>query len=206
MKIRDLLFENIDIERVKKWAEHSCIIELEYANGDHDFVGIKRLADKLRVVNNKVTIYSPNPVEIFALIFQARPPINGDQWEEGDLHEYLSVDIEHFVLDDWKLIPKPAIAIEFKDDGCVRSFKGINEALPDLDVIHFGVNMQRLKPDVGMLNLLKSKSLRHIVTLGRHSDEFVNVVGIINKHLKSKDIADCMDELIEAGLKDWAKM
>jgi hypothetical protein len=205
MKLRDL-FENIDLDHVMKWAEHSCILELEYHNGDHDFVGMKRLAEKLRVINNRLSIYTANPAEIYAITFQARPPISGDQWEEGDLHEYLSVEIENFVLDDWKLIPAPTVALEFKAAGCVKTFKGINEALPDLESIHFGVNMQPIKPDVGMLNLLKNKSLRHIVTLGIHSDEFTKVVSIVNKHLKSKDVADCMDELIEAGLKDWAKM
>jgi hypothetical protein len=29
---------------------------------------------------------------------------------------------------------------------------------------------------------------------------------ILNNHLESKNIADCMDELIEAGLKEYAKL
>jgi hypothetical protein len=62
--------------------------------------------------------------------------------------------------------------------------------------------------ECGMINLIKSKkfsSLREVTC--NNSGDLKKACVIITRHLKfGRDVADCIDELIEAGLKQYAKL
>jgi hypothetical protein len=63
----------------------------------------------------------------------------------------------------------------------------------------------------GVLRLMKCPNLRYIninvIAPSYDNDSDASKINdIINKHLPNKDLADCMDELIEAGLKEYAKL
>jgi hypothetical protein len=60
-----------------------------------------------------------------------------------------------------------------------------------------------------ILGLLKVKELQgiHIDDENGSPDEFLRAISIINNHLKSgRRLTKCREELIEAGLKDYAKL
>jgi hypothetical protein len=65
----------------------------------------------------------------------------------------------------------------------------------------------------GVLGLLKLPNLIEIKFTFqmdpndiREGEEAQVALEIVNKHLKDKNVAECMDELIEAGLKEYAKL
>ena len=58
----------------------------------------------------------------------------------------------------------------------------------------------------GGLGVLKIKSLEHLDTSWELSADKIRWQGIIKKYLVSRDILACQDELIENGLKDFAKL
>jgi hypothetical protein len=63
----------------------------------------------------------------------------------------------------------------------------------------------------GLLSALKIPGLTHFSFEGTRdssklSEKLQKAVEIVHRHLQTKDIAECMDELIEAGLKEYAKL
>jgi hypothetical protein len=88
----------------------------------------------------------------------------------------------------------------------VDSFSGI-EKLEGCRRLALSRRVNNHKP-IGLLRLLKMPSLA-LVDFDRFIDDeqaSLTMSHIINKHLKDKDISECMDELIEAGLKEYAKL
>jgi hypothetical protein len=62
-----------------------------------------------------------------------------------------------------------------------------------------------VKDNCGMLSLLKTESIGTCRCSGC-GEKIEKAVAIVAKHLADKqDVAECMDELIEAGLKEFAK-
>jgi hypothetical protein len=58
----------------------------------------------------------------------------------------------------------------------------------------------------GLLGILKLPKLKSIFNDHLDSAKLKTALDIIKKHLGTKDISECMDELIEAGLKEYAKL
>jgi hypothetical protein len=86
----------------------------------------------------------------------------------------------------------------------VKSFKGIEKLkrCKTLELDFF------LKFDGGILSLLKFDGNIHGIAEGEFQDEKVDkAMKILGRHINgNKNIADCMDELMEAGLKEYAKL
>jgi hypothetical protein len=64
--------------------------------------------------------------------------------------------------------------------------------------------------NTGVLALLKMPHLKVINLLTKPSSgpskDLYKALKIVQKHLEAKDISECMDELMEAGLKEYAKL
>jgi hypothetical protein len=87
----------------------------------------------------------------------------------------------------------------------IRSLEGIDK-LTNLRAIDFDDD----KFTGGLLRLLKIPKLKKFtwyMTATTHNSKLHQALKIVEKHFRNdKDIAECMDELIEAGLKEYAKL
>ena len=84
-------------------------------------------------------------------------------------------------------------------DNPIKSLKGIGKDY--LKEINGFINLDHCPIESHMLGLLKVKGLTKIEF--NHNNK---VEEILNKHLKSRDILSCQDELIENGLEEYAKL
>jgi hypothetical protein len=58
-----------------------------------------------------------------------------------------------------------------------------------------------------VLGLLKIENLREVILYGTGDDKvLITVEEVINKHLKKRDILACQQELIDAGLEEFAQL
>ena len=83
----------------------------------------------------------------------------------------------------------------------IESFSGIEKL--SITRLYLSSNI-----NAGLLSLLRAKKLGAINCLDRQSPEFDMAIQIINKQLisKDRDILECQEELIDAGLKQYAKL
>ena len=81
----------------------------------------------------------------------------------------------------------------------LKSLKGIGKDY--LKEINGTIDLDACHIESHMLGLLKVKGLTKIEF--NHNNK---VEEILNKHLKSRDILSCQDELIENGLEEYAKL
>lgn len=88
----------------------------------------------------------------------------------------------------------------------IKSFKGI-EKLSNLEIIDFSSGAFMIEGG-GLLSLLKAPKLRKfdIGIYATFEHDVMIALQIIEKHLKDKDIAECAEELIDAGLDEYAKL
>jgi hypothetical protein len=89
------------------------------------------------------------------------------------------------------------------------SFAGIHKQLASVKAITFGKFGSRKWDYTGpLLGLLQVKDLMTLTFSETEfsNKDFFNALTIINKHLKTKNIAEAMDELMEVGLKEYAKL
>jgi hypothetical protein len=85
----------------------------------------------------------------------------------------------------------------------IESFDSIADL--EVEIIQLaGTNKLEL---TGVLKLLKNVHLKKIIVNDSEThSELGKVMGIVDDHLEDKNIPECMDALINAGFKDFAKM
>ena len=113
-----------------------------------------------------------------------------------------NVTIENF--NDW-----PTAEYITAGEFTLKSLAGI-ERFPKLKALRLNAN-KVTDIQCGLMRLLKCPALGifriHLYDESSDvSDKFDKALDIIDKHLETKDIAECMDELIEAGFKEYAKL
>ena len=81
----------------------------------------------------------------------------------------------------------------------IKSLKGIGKDY--LKEIYGSIDLSECPIESHMLGLLKVKGLTFIRFNHNHKVE-----AIINKHLKSRDLLSCQEELIENGLEQYAQL
>jgi hypothetical protein len=92
--------------------------------------------------------------------------------------------------------------------GDITTFEGIEKQ--QISALHIDMHDENsLK--CGVLRLMKCPRLSYVniaaVNAGGNDDLHIRKLNeIINKNLINKDIADCMEDLMEAGLKEYAKL
>lgn len=91
--------------------------------------------------------------------------------------------------------------------GCdVKSFKGV-ESLNKLKILHLRIPDAGI--DCGLLRLIKCKGLTYVnISSSRAKTESKceHLTEIINKHLETHNVPECQQDLIEAGLQEYAKL
>jgi hypothetical protein len=123
---------------------------------------------------------------------------------EGVDWGHIILSLKKFKLSDFKNVPAcDKLALE---DCNVRSLEGI-ERYSSGQLTLVACNKNGHKP--GLLRVLRAPNVKKFVI----SDSFnlaVNVSirlhDIMNRHLAERNVADCMDDLIANGFKDFAKM
>jgi hypothetical protein len=131
------------------------------------------------------------------------PPIN----DPDHAFEYVkSIMATNYVFQDLKKIASSTLERVFFFDSEIQSYDGI-EGFTNLKSISvYEETLKRSKP-LQALRLLKLPKLELIELSHIPSDaKWKKLIQIINSHLKTKDIADCMDDLISAGFKEYAKL
>lgn len=110
------------------------------------------------------------------------------------------------IIDDFEQFPKMVPKLSMTDMVTIKSFRGIDK-LTKLRVI--SIDTESMIVDCGLLRLLKIPSLKRIV-LNRRDDtknKFDSAMSIVFKHFEGdREVAECQQELIEAGLQEYAKL
>jgi hypothetical protein len=112
------------------------------------------------------------------------------------------------IVDDFKEFPDCEFLNLWKGVE-ILSFEGIENNIITEIGLYDGIHIR-----CGLLRILK---MPHLKIFKMHADggafdakpldkKLAQAVEIVRKHLKTKDISECMDELIEAGLKEYAKL
>jgi hypothetical protein len=145
------------------------------------------------------------------------PPFGPNDYTD---HAIRSLCLQGFKITDLSRIPPlERLILEYADiksfngahwidtltirDSTVESFDSI--VALEVETIEFSGNNQL--ESTGVLKLLKNIHLKKILVHATETHtELGKVMKIVGSHLKDKNIPDCMDELIEAGLKEYAKL
>jgi hypothetical protein len=197
MKLKDLLIEQITYDEIQDWVKQAgkAGVEVTITGGkltvnEHGLISTSGdLVQEIRLVftgNSSLPIFSS--------------PFAPSMWDKRQIDK---VNFFRTTVNDFQNVPDCQV-IAFWD--CkVESLSGI-EKLKGCRRLTLVRRVNNHKP-IGLLRLLKMPSLT-LVDFDRFIEDeqaSLTMSHIINKHLKDKDIADCMDELIEAGFKEYAK-
>jgi hypothetical protein len=83
----------------------------------------------------------------------------------------------------------------------IEDLSGLHKKIPKIKVISF---WDKTVVKHSILSLLKFDDL--YISYHNIDPSFAKALEIVQKHQANKSIPDCMDELIEAGLKEYAKL
>jgi hypothetical protein len=127
-------------------------------------------------------------------------PLESSAWNKADF----GMVIKHAKIEGLDNIPNlEYLAFEY----C--TFYDLDDEFADdlsrIHQIHLGTG---IKFECGLIRFIKSKKFSNLKELRvTGNSELKKACDIINRHLKSgRDVTDCIDELIEAGLKQYAKL
>jgi hypothetical protein len=130
------------------------------------------------------------------------PPVGPNDWK----------NLEQFGLVGGQRSPEPHVIEDFTKMPDVRTLSVSRVEVKSLKGI---TNLKRLKTleiytasfDCGLVSLLKAPNLNSIILDNYVGDDDLHeALSIISAHLDSRDIAECMDALMEKGLKKYAKL
>ena len=202
MKIKDILKESGKSPEIEKWCNSQGFRLGQKDQHGRTLLDVRKIDGFLDDDGN----LDPSIDDIKML-----PKIGGIKFEwpikcgklfrlELDGHE---IDRDAYVIDNFRNFPD-VITLDIGGASVIESFDGIQDihGLEKLIITRF-VKIN----DTKLLRLLKHPTLKEIYNLPRDNlSHAQKALMIISKHIESKDIADCMDELIEAGLKEYAKL
>lgn len=148
----------------------------------------------------------PLPYWMIFFEFDGQPvtkcPIPDDEW--GII---LDIDSSNGIVYKDCVVNDPSLLCLVEHDSTQLKFKRatINSlkfpANAPLSQITFGKDNTL---NCGLLSLLKITKLKYLV--GNWSSDLGKALEIVRDHLRAdRDVAECMDDLIEAGLKEYAK-
>jgi hypothetical protein len=138
------------------------------------------------------------------------PPINGDKWNINPGASGVQVYLTDITIPNVNCLPRQTtqLFLSGAHKVVIGSLSGLKERLPNLESLH--AKTLGLQLHGGVLCLLKHPNLKKIFFPSSMAPERANdslrALYIVSKHLESKDVSECMDELIEAGLKEYAKL
>jgi hypothetical protein len=204
MKLRDIT-EGVaaNIDKIKKFLTDFEVTEYNAREGKNiwyhpggrsddgvlDFMNHRELTVKERI---KLITIAPEDEVKFYWPFDREAYKGGLSIAAGN--ENLQMQIEDFT-------EFPDIDFLALESCMVKSFKGIDK-LSNLKRIEIDF---RINVDGGILSLLKYHGV--LLASEIQNERTEKAFGILMRHFDgNKNIPDCMDELIEAGLKEYAKL
>lgn len=201
MKLQEILEETPDVE----WAKQFVHLGL---TKDDKRINFKNLYKKGKMNEFRVVAVMPKHG-----IHNATwdPPIDSHSWAgDPEFFDLRGLEFHPTHGSTWMELPSfkkiPASAREiFLKDLEIKSFDGL-KGLPNIKKISI------IECDVscGVLRLLKDTTqLVELHIVADDNDKGGQALKIVKKYLENRkigDVADCMDELIEAGLKEYAKL
>jgi hypothetical protein len=132
-------------------------------------------------------------------------PMKKDWWTTSNFGcSVFAANPASITIDDFKNFPDCAYLNILKRVS-ISSFEGIESNKTKQLIIHEGAII-----DCGLLRLLKMPNLETLkfetgsMSMVTDNKKLRDAIHILNQHLKS--VPDCMDALIEAGLKEYAKL
>jgi hypothetical protein len=202
MKLKDLLNENeeANVKIIEEWLKHwqistFCESDSTTLNG----TSWSKIFDKKTMrMYDEFTMLSVTSI--------------GHQTFSWPFSKDLALGFELDIFSDTK--NSGAVIENFKDFPQVQKLIfGRNLEIKSLEGIEnlkvFDIDFEVMRAErFGLLRLLKSKTLEHIKPVAKVIHPGMHdAMEIVNKHLKGdRDIAECMDELIAEGLKEYAKL
>jgi hypothetical protein len=144
------------------------------------------------------------------------PPFGPNDYTD---HAVSSLCLQSFKINDLTMVPSlQRLILDYTD---IKSFKGAHrmdtltirdstiesfDGIADLEVETIEFGGENKLESMGVLKLLRNIHLKRIQIYSTETHtELGKVLKIVSDHLADKNIPDCMDELIEAGFKEYAK-
>ena len=135
----------------------------------------------------------------------------------NDLHE-IAIDVLEELADAFTYIDinwPPAYKMVIQNhvtflhvDGS-QSLNGIEKLIEGDSAFQLDVRIELPAKEIGVLSLLKVKGFERVIISGtiEKQEEYHKVITILQKHFDSgRNILACQEELIDAGLKDYAEL
>jgi hypothetical protein len=153
-------------------------------------------ADGISSDMNYITIYSKSNVPEFYWPFPKHSPF--EKITLNVFGEENSMVVKNFYdIPDTKILEIDRLVI--------TSMNGTG--LQHLEELWLNFNTMKFECGlIGLLKLPKLQQINAVVGVKDDDNKLLEAMRIVRKHLASKNIAECMDELMEAGLKEYAKM
>lgn len=108
--------------------------------------------------------------------------------------------------EDFKYLPKKMKALRFSNCENIKSISSLHKYVEEIEQ---AIGLTSVNISGGLLGLLKIKGLSAVQYGFSSGDPLDRALTIVDKYLPVKsaeDIMDCQDELIDAGLKEYAKL
>jgi hypothetical protein len=198
MKLSEIIKESteLDYDKIDEVFSFTCFhnqgVKL------HNMTARKIIDERDGSVNHRIE----------AIEVRANHPGTKAYWPFGDArisnHDIFFAG-NNLVFEDWSPSLFPMVTLDL-DCVTIKSFRGIEHSpIKHLSFIQYRDAKEPFKFECGLLGLLKFKGRLHGTI--EDNDVFNRAIEIINERREAGnlDIADCMDELIEKGCKEYAK-
>jgi len=217
MKFKQYLTETTS-EQIRKWAKEH--LRFQFSDGEvhhyKDWTKSSRewFVEEYFKTNGHHVWFDPKVEKLFTIAFEGVvPPMRGDMWEFNSdqvPHDHgIDVAFSDIIIPDFLCLPVETTSIVFEDEFSIqiKSFKNIQRYAPKLKEIYLDEDIFS-QCVVGVLPLLKLQNFKGTTFNSgvTFNTKFAKALKILNNHLENKDIIECQDELIDAGLDDFAKL
>jgi hypothetical protein len=215
--------------KIEMWAKYHLKFSYENEMGElihmRDWPADRSYIKDLFTTDGKKLQFTDKVKKVFHLLIDGTlPPVVGDQWEFGPGVAYhgthgaeeFSVEFTDCHIDDFSTLPACTQSIAFMGDEftCkVNSLKGL-EHLKELESFYID-SEAAVEFRCGLMSLFRLPKFKYISqssSIKNHNRKSLSALQIIEPYLHGRsgkmkgDVAECMDELIEAGLKEYAKL
>lgn len=206
MKLKDILKEapNKDHQELLKWL-NEYVTRVNHRPIDEYDDEVKPFV----IENGWLKIYKANGEYATRIDFASpimktefNPPLKGLKWA-GSLDE---IRVDDMKIVDWSLVPNTQYCALYDIIG--PGFRGI-EKLDNIEFLDIGFSSKSKLESLGLLSILKLPKLKELYSANAdHDDDRDKALNILIKAVKSgnKDIAEVSEELIDAGLEDYARL
>lgn len=111
---------------------------------------------------------------------------------------------DHLLLKSWDEIPSNVVNLRV-DGMKIITLKGI-EQMSVMKTLYFCGGNTPCIVEGGLLRLLKLPALESVCTISMGDPQLTDALDIVQSHLVNRNVPECQQELIEAGLQEYAKL